>query len=85
MDYNIPTNSPIDTHTNKIMMKCVTPFGASRLISPEDISAEILESLRVSAEAYLKRRPIRDSQCGGNCIFKIINCIIDCIINCNFV
>lgn len=35
-------------------------------MSPEDISTEILVTLKNSAEEYLKRRPIKDANNGGN-------------------
>ena len=62
---NKPTDGSIEYHTGHSMIQCVTPFGSSRLISPEDISARILTCLRVSAETYLKRRPVKDVHCGG--------------------
>ena len=58
-------DATIDCKTEHVMMQCATPFGASKLISPEDISSEILISLRISAQDYLKRRPVRDAHCGG--------------------
>lgn len=62
---SLPTDLDLDYRNGQILVKCTTPFGARKSISPEDISAEILTALRRSAEEYLRRRPVNDEMCGG--------------------
>ena len=65
MQHGIPTDLSLDVRSGHILIQCSNICGVKRSISPEDISAEILGALKMSAEEYLNRRPIKDSLCGG--------------------
>ena len=61
----------------EILIRCCNPFGAEKSLSPEAIAAEILCALKKSAEEYLKRRPIRDANNGGESstvLFSTVQC-----------
>ena len=62
---NLPTDLSLDCHTGHVLIRCATPFGAQKSLSPEAIAAEILCALKKCAEEYLKRRPIKDANNGG--------------------
>jgi hypothetical protein len=62
---NLPTDLSLDCHTGHVLIRCATPFGAQKSLSPEAIAAEILCALKKYAEEYLKRRPIKDANNGG--------------------
>lgn len=62
---NLPTDLSLDCHTGHVLIRCTTPFGAQKSLSPEAIAAEILCALKKCAEEYLKRRPIKDANNGG--------------------
>jgi hypothetical protein len=70
------SNENIKFIDDKIMLQCTNITRVKKFISPEVICSKILESLKISAELYLKRRPILDADMGGVYVYIVCMCIV---------